>query len=43
MACGVGACYGCAVSVAERRSSGSEYKLVCSDGPVFDMNEVSLE
>ena len=35
MACGFGACMGCAV---EARSSGpaTAYKLVCQDGPVFD-------
>lgn len=37
MACGVGACRGCVVST----SSG--YKAVCSDGPVFDANELVLE
>lgn len=34
IACGVGACLGCAI---ETRSG---YKLVCEDGPVFDLNEV---
>ena len=43
MACGVGACSGCAVSVAENGNSCPEYKLVCSDGPVFDMDEVYLD
>jgi dihydroorotate dehydrogenase electron transfer subunit len=33
MACGVGACLGCAISVK------SGYKKVCSDGPVFDIDE----
>ena len=35
MACGFGACMGCAIEV---RSSGTgpSYKLVCKDGPVFD-------
>lgn len=33
MACGVGACLGCAISVK------SGYKKVCSDGPVFDIHE----
>jgi dihydroorotate dehydrogenase electron transfer subunit len=31
MACGIGTCCGCAVSV-----KGGEYKKVCKDGPVFD-------
>ena len=34
MACGVGNCQGCAVSI-----NGS-YKMVCKDGPVFDMREI---
>jgi dihydroorotate dehydrogenase electron transfer subunit len=39
MACGFGACMGCAI---EARSSGSgpAYKLVCKDGPVFDTREL---
>jgi dihydroorotate dehydrogenase electron transfer subunit len=37
MACGFGACMGCAVEVeAEERM----YKLVCTDGPVFDSREI---
>ncbi len=35
MACGVGACLGCAV-----RMSGGKMKHVCKDGPVFDAREV---
>lgn len=34
IACGVGACLGCAI----RTRSG--YKLVCKDGPVFDTKEI---
>jgi dihydroorotate dehydrogenase electron transfer subunit len=34
MACGIGACVGCAV----RTVNG--YKLVCEDGPVFDAREI---
>ena len=37
MACGVGACLGCAVSVK------SGYKRVCKDGPVFDIDEINWE
>jgi dihydroorotate dehydrogenase electron transfer subunit len=39
MACGFGACMGCAI---EARSSGGEpaYKLVCKEGPVFDSREL---
>ncbi len=35
MACGVGACQGCAVKVARGT------KLACTDGPVFDLLELS--
>ncbi len=38
MACGVGACLGCAVPAA----SGGGYLQVCSDGPVFNLREVLL-
>jgi len=37
MACGVGACMGCAV-----RARAGGYLLVCRDGPVFDGGEVAL-
>ncbi len=39
MACGFGACMGCAV---EMRSDGSDrrYQLVCKDGPVFDSRDL---
>ncbi|MDH7500819.1 MAG: dihydroorotate dehydrogenase electron transfer subunit [candidate division NC10 bacterium] len=33
MACGIGACMGCAVRV---RHQESPYEMVCKDGPVFD-------
>jgi dihydroorotate dehydrogenase electron transfer subunit len=39
MACGVGACLGCAVAIrgpGEKR----EYVRVCKEGPVFDMSEI---
>jgi len=39
MACGMGACLGCAHKI--RRADGSEiYAHVCTDGPVFDAREV---
>ncbi len=42
MACGIGACLGCAVKV--RSQSNSEiYKMVCKDGPVFDAREIEWE
>lgn len=34
MACGVGACLGCAIE------TGSGYKMVCKDGPVFPAEEI---
>jgi dihydroorotate dehydrogenase electron transfer subunit len=41
MACGVGACLGCAVAV--RNAAGQkEYRRVCYDGPVFDLREISF-
>lgn len=44
MACGIGVCLGCAVRSAEH--GGSEmrnYRMVCSDGPVFDGEEIDWE
>jgi len=38
MACGLGACQGCAVSI--RQGEKSTYRMVCSDGPVFAAQEV---
>ncbi len=38
MACGVGACWGCAVKQVD-----GTYKRVCADGPVFDARGLSLE
>ncbi|MEA3489595.1 MAG: dihydroorotate dehydrogenase electron transfer subunit [Candidatus Omnitrophota bacterium] len=34
MACGIGACLGCAIRTVDG------YKLVCKDGPVFDVHEI---
>lgn len=38
MACGVGACLGCAV-----RTASGGYRRACCDGPVFDIEELDLE
>ncbi len=38
MACGVGACLGCSC-----RTRDGGRRLVCTDGPVFDAHEVSLD
>ena len=41
MACGIGACLGCAVAI--RGPGGKrEYVRVCQDGPVFDLREILL-
>ncbi len=37
MACGFGACMGCAIEV---KADAKAYKLVCKDGPVFDSREI---
>jgi dihydroorotate dehydrogenase electron transfer subunit len=42
MACGTGACMGCAVAVRDK-SGGLAYKRVCSDGPVFHLDDVIWE
>ncbi|MFC1501121.1 dihydroorotate dehydrogenase electron transfer subunit [Elusimicrobiota bacterium] len=36
MACGVGNCQGCAIK------AGETYKMVCKDGPVFNIGDVEL-
>lgn len=41
MACGIGACLGCAVKVRDtERKRGVVHKLACKDGPVFDAEEM---
>lgn len=40
MACGFGACLGCAVGRADKKEG---YFHVCSDGPVFDSNEIDWQ
>ncbi len=40
MACGVGACQGCAVPVCEPEGC---YRMACSDGPVFEAREIDWE
>ena len=41
MACGIGACDGCVVETIDKGKT--EYKKVCSDGPVFDGTKVVLK
>ena len=40
MACGIGACRGCAILIRDGSTGGSEYRRVCADGPVFPAGEV---
>jgi dihydroorotate dehydrogenase electron transfer subunit len=39
MACGLGACLGCAIAV-KGRNGVREYRRVCKDGPVFDIRDI---
>jgi dihydroorotate dehydrogenase electron transfer subunit len=42
MACGLGACLGCAVAGEERAGHGT-YQRVCKDGPVFAIRDVGWQ
>lgn len=42
MACGFGACVGCAVPMTHPVKGEKEYFLACKDGPVFDMHEIRI-
>lgn len=42
MACGFGACVGCAVPMRHPIPGKKEYFLACKDGPVFNMNEIII-
>ena len=42
MACGTGACVGCAVAVRDKEGVLS-YKRVCADGPVFNLADIIWE
>jgi len=39
MACGIGACLGCAIAVGGPGRK-TEYRKVCEDGPVFDLRDI---
>ncbi len=41
MACGIGVCLGCAVKT--RRGGKAAYSMVCSEGPVFDAEDIDWE
>lgn len=44
MACGMGTCQSCVVSVRDAtQADGWQYQLCCTDGPVFDAREVIWE
>ncbi|MBI5345368.1 MAG: dihydroorotate dehydrogenase electron transfer subunit [Deltaproteobacteria bacterium] len=41
MACGIGVCLGCAVKAsAHKEKADKEYRMVCSDGPVFNAEDI---
>jgi dihydroorotate dehydrogenase electron transfer subunit len=42
MACGTGACMGCAVAVKDKNNVFG-YKRVCADGPVFNLTDIIWE
>jgi dihydroorotate dehydrogenase electron transfer subunit len=42
MACGTGACMGCAVAIKDNKGNLT-YKRVCADGPVFDIGQIVWE
>jgi dihydroorotate dehydrogenase electron transfer subunit len=42
MACGTGACMGCAVAIKDKTGNAA-YRRVCSDGPVFNLEDVIWE
>lgn len=42
MACGTGACMGCAVAIRDNVGNLT-YKRVCADGPVFDIGQIIWE
>jgi dihydroorotate dehydrogenase electron transfer subunit len=44
MACGIGVCLGCAVKgAAHAPADFKEFKMVCSDGPVFESAEIDWD
>jgi dihydroorotate dehydrogenase electron transfer subunit len=38
MACGIGACLGCSISIKD-----GSYRRVCVEGPVFDLEDLEFE
>ncbi|MDR1276554.1 MAG: dihydroorotate dehydrogenase electron transfer subunit [Candidatus Accumulibacter sp.] len=43
MACGVGVCLGCVVAGRRTAPQTPDFRCVCSEGPVFDANEIDWE
>lgn len=43
MACGFGACYGCARRMKDAEGEGWHYELVCKEGPVFPAEKVLFD
>ena len=43
MACGVGACLGCVAPGKDHSAATPDYRCVCKEGPVFDVNELLWE
>ena len=43
MCCGVGACFACVVKVKSDTPEGWSYARACTDGPVFDLDDVYVE
>ncbi|MDD3886540.1 MAG: dihydroorotate dehydrogenase electron transfer subunit [Victivallaceae bacterium] len=43
MCCGVGACFACVVKVKADTPEGWRYARACSEGPVFDLEDVYVE
>jgi len=42
MACGLGACLGCAIRVRDGEGRGA-YRRVCTDGPVFNIQDIEWD
>ena len=46
MACGTGLCQGCVIettkNINKEHSYHQKYSLVCSDGPVYDINAIHI-
>lgn len=42
MGCGTGKCLSCAIRIRDRVKRTTDFKLVCTDGPVFNAEEVLL-